>query len=42
MQQLIEILSQRPIIIAVLLFWPFFLWIAKVIAHKICFKKYSK
>ena len=42
MQQLIEILNQRPIIIAVLLSWPFFLWIAKVIAHKIYFKYEKK
>jgi len=42
MQQLIEILSARPEIICVLLFWPFFLWIAKVISQKIYFKKYGK
>jgi hypothetical protein len=42
MEQLIKILSERPIIVAVLLSWPFFLWIAKIIAQKIYFKYEKK
>ena len=42
MQQLIEILSKRPIIIAILLFWPMFLWVAKVICQKVLFKYQEK
>jgi len=42
MSQLIDILSDRPVIIAVLLFWPFFLWAAKTIAQKVYFKYEEK
>jgi len=42
MNQLIEILSERPIIIAILLFWPLLLWILKVISQKVLFKYESK
>ncbi len=38
MSQLIEILSDRPIIIAILLFWPAFLWAAKCISQKVLFR----
>ena len=34
MQQLIEILSERPIIIAVLISWPLLLWVLKVASQK--------
>ncbi len=42
MSQLIEILSARPEIILILLFWPFLLWFLKVITQKILFKYESK
>jgi len=42
MQQLIDTLSSRPEIIFWLLLWPFFLWIAKIIIHKIFFKLEKK
>jgi len=42
MNQLIEILSERPIIIAILLFWPFLLWILKVVSQKVLFKYEAK
>jgi hypothetical protein len=42
MKQLIEILIDRPIIIAVLLFWPIFLWGANYISQKILFKYQDK
>jgi len=42
MSQLIEILSDRPIIIAILLFWPIFLWISKCISQKVLFKYQEK
>ena len=42
MNQLIEILQERPVIIAVLLLWPVFLWIAKVISQKVLFKYEKK
>ncbi len=42
MSQLIEILSTRPEIILILLFWPFLLWFLKVITQKILFKYESK
>ena len=38
MQQLIEILSNRPEIICVLLFWPLLLWVLKVASQKMYFK----
>ena len=42
MNQLIEILYERPIIIAILLFWPLLLWILKVISQKVLFKYEEK
>ena len=42
MQQLIQILSDRPIIIAILLLWPIFLWVAKIICQKVLFKYQEK
>lgn len=42
MSQLIEILSQRPMIIAILLLWPIFLWVAKIISQKVLFKYQEK
>ncbi len=42
MKQLIEILTERPIIIAVLLFWPFLLWFLKVVSQKVLFKYENK
>jgi len=42
MNQLIEILQERPIILAILIFWPIFLFVAKVIAQKVLFKYESK
>jgi hypothetical protein len=38
MNQLIEILKERPIILAILISWPLFLWVAKIIAQKVLFK----
>lgn len=38
MNQLIEILQERPIIVAVLLFWPIFLLVAKIVTQKIYFR----
>jgi len=37
MQQLVDILSNRPEIICILLFWPFLLWLLKVVSQKIYF-----
>jgi len=42
MQQLIQILSERPVIIAVLLLWPAFLWIAQIVSQKILYKYEEK
>lgn len=41
MQQLIEKLSEHPIIIPVLLFWPLFLWFADFITKKIVMKHFK-
>jgi len=41
MQQLIEILSERPMIILILLSWPFFLWLANFVIQKVVMKKYK-
>ncbi len=41
MSQLIEILSNRPEIICVLLSWPFLLWLLKVLSQKVFFE-YNK
>jgi len=38
MNQLLEILQERPIIIAILLSWPILLYVSKVITQKILFK----
>jgi len=38
MQQLLAILSDRPEIILVLLFWPALLWFLKYISQKVLFK----
>jgi len=42
MNQLIEILSTRPEIIFILLSWPVFLWVAKVISQKVLLKYENK
>jgi hypothetical protein len=42
MNQLIEILQERPIILAILIFWPLFLWAAKIIVQKVLFKYEEK
>ena len=42
MNQLIEILTERPVIIAVLLLWPAFLYFAKFISQKVLFKYEEK
>ena len=42
MNQLIEILKERPVIIAILIFWPVFLWVAKIISQKVLFKYEAK
>ena len=42
MAQLIEMLSQRPEIICILLFWPFLLWLLKVISQKVLAKYEAK
>ncbi len=42
MAQLFDILSSRPEIILVLLFWPFLLWFLKVVTQKILFKYEEK
>jgi hypothetical protein len=42
MAQLLEMLSTRPEIICILLFWPFLLWVLKVISQKVLFKYESK
>lgn len=42
MEQLIQIISERPTIIAVLLLWPFFLWIAKIISQKVLLRYEKK
>jgi hypothetical protein len=42
MSQLIEILSQRPEIICILISWPLLLWVLKVISQKIYFKYAEK
>jgi hypothetical protein len=35
MNQLIEILKEKPIIIAILISWPIFLLVAKVVTQKV-------
>ena len=42
MAQLFDILSKRPEIILVLLFWPLLLWLLKVISQKVLFKYEKK
>ncbi len=42
MEQLIEILSQRPIIIFVLISWPIILWLGKTISQKVLFSYEAK
>lgn len=42
MNQLIEKLTNNPEIMFVLLFWPFFLWLADKVIHKIMMKKEVK
>jgi len=42
MAQLMEMLSQRPEIICVLLFWPFLLWVLKVVSQKVLAKYEAK
>jgi len=42
MAQLMEILSQRPEIICILLFWPFLLWLLKVVSQKVLAKYEAK
>ena len=42
MSQLIDILSERPVIIAILLFWPFLLWLLKVVSQKLLAKYEAK
>jgi len=42
MVQLFDILSARPEIILVLLFWPFLLWFLKVVTQKVLFKYEKK
>jgi len=42
MAQLMEMLSQRPEIICVLLFWPFLLWLLKVVSQKVLAKYEAK
>jgi len=42
MQQLIEILNQRPIIILVLISWPLLLFILKVVSQKVMSKYEAK
>jgi hypothetical protein len=41
MQQLIEKLSEHPIIILVLLSWPLFLWFANFIITKLVMKQFK-
>ena len=41
MQQLIEKLSEHPIIILVLLSWPFFLWFSNFVISKLTIKKFK-
>jgi hypothetical protein len=42
MAQLLEMLSARPEIICILLFWPFLLWVLKVISQKVLAKYEAK
>jgi len=42
MKQLIEMLSNDPQIICILLFWPLLLWVLKVISQKVYFKYQEK
>ena len=42
MNQLIEVISNRPIILFVLISWPILLWLGKVVSQKVLFKYESK
>ena len=42
MNQLIEISQERPVIIAILISWPIFLFVAKIVSQKVLFKYEAK
>jgi len=42
MEQLIQILSERPEIICILLSWPLLLWLLQIISQKILYKYEEK
>ena len=42
MNQLIEVISDRPMILFVLISWPILLWVGKVVSQKVLFSYENK